>query len=101
MAATDQMYRSQRLLDIVFAVSGVLMLVRIVAMFAQDYNRDYKVEIRRFRDVEEGMANRAALRALPKADDITKAMDDVNKARADQKDRQGELKDLDKEIGSV
>ena len=46
MAATDQTYRSQRMLDIVFGVSCLLMLLSVVWMFAQDYYRDFKVEQR-------------------------------------------------------
>ena len=42
MAATDQTYRKQYTLDIVFGASSVLMLVSIVLMFAQDYYRPFK-----------------------------------------------------------
>lgn len=65
MAATDQIYRSQRLLDIVFGVSCLLMLLSVVWMFAQDYYRDFKVEQRQFRDVETALAERAMLNLLP------------------------------------
>ena len=36
MAATDQNYRNQYALDIVFAVSSILMLVSVLWMFVQD-----------------------------------------------------------------
>ena len=39
MAATDKFYRNQYTLDMVFALSSILMLVSIVWMFMQDYNR--------------------------------------------------------------
>ena len=65
MAATDQTYRKQYTLDIVFAVSSVPMLVSIVLMFAQDYFRPLKLEQRAFRDVEVGVAQRMALAAMP------------------------------------
>lgn len=81
MAATDQTYRNQRTLDIVFGVSCVLMLVSIIAMFAQDYGRSFKVEQRLFRDVEEAMAERAALRMLPDAEEIQQAESAVAEAR--------------------
>ena len=42
MAATDKPYRNQKTLDIVFAVSCILMLVSIVWMLVADYNREYK-----------------------------------------------------------
>jgi mono/diheme cytochrome c family protein len=65
MAATDQTYRPQRTLDIVFGVSCVLMLASIVWMFAQDYFREYKVEVRDFRDVEEAMALSDVMARMP------------------------------------
>ena len=39
MAASDQNYRNQNTLDIVFAITSILMLVSIVLMFVQDYYR--------------------------------------------------------------
>src|SRR5437870_786911 len=65
MAATDQTFRSQRTLDVVFAVSCLLMLVSVIWMFAQDYFREFKVEQRDFRDVEAALAERAALDLVP------------------------------------
>jgi cytochrome c1 len=65
MAATDQTYRNQKMLDIVFAVSGILTLLSLVGMFAQDYFREFKTEQRQFRDVEAAMAERAVLALLP------------------------------------
>src|SRR2546423_1332700 len=58
MAASDQHYRSQKTLDIVFAVSCVAMLLTIGLMFAQDFFRDFKAEQRVFRDVETAAAER-------------------------------------------
>ena len=46
MAATDKPFRDQTTLDIVFAVSNILMLLSIVWMFWQDYDREYKDEQR-------------------------------------------------------
>ncbi len=65
MAATDQAYRNQYRLDIVFAVSSILMLLSIVWMLVDDYRREYKTEQRIFRDVEMAMAQRDALSKLP------------------------------------
>jgi mono/diheme cytochrome c family protein len=65
MAATDQTYRNQRWLDIVFGVSCVLMLVSVVWMFWQDYGREFKVEQRDFRDVESAVAERQMLKLVP------------------------------------
>jgi mono/diheme cytochrome c family protein len=65
MAATDQNYRSQKGLDIVFGVSCVLMLLGVVWMFWQDYGREFKVEQRDFRDVETAIAERQMLNLVP------------------------------------
>jgi cbb3-type cytochrome oxidase cytochrome c subunit len=78
MAASDQTYRKQKLLDIIFAVSGILMLLSIVGMFAQDYFREFKVEQRRFRDVEAAMAERSLLDVLPRSQ--LEALDAAEKA---------------------
>jgi cytochrome c2 len=82
MAATDKTYREQKVLDIVFAVSCVLMLFSIVWMFVQDYNREFKHEQRTFRDVEEAQAERAMLEKVPDADAVKQADEGVTKARA-------------------
>src|SRR4051794_7508159 len=58
MAATDQPFRSQKALDIVFAVSCILMLVSVIWMFVQDYARDWKGDQRKFRDVETAVNER-------------------------------------------
>ena len=52
MAASDKPFNNQRTLDIVFAVSNILMLLSVLWMLVQDYQREYKVEQRAFRDVE-------------------------------------------------
>src|SRR5262249_50947765 len=82
MAATDQTYRSQRTLDIVFGASCVLMLASIIGMFAQDYFRSFKVEQRRFRDVEAALFDRDALRLLPEGKTIDEKEAAVNDAKA-------------------
>ena len=52
MAASDQTYRNQRRLDLVFGISSLLMLIAIVLLFAQDYFQPWKTEQRTFRDVD-------------------------------------------------
>src|SRR5438552_6529899 len=76
MAATDQNYRNQKGLDIVFGVSCVLMLVGVVWMFWQDYSREFKVEQRDFRDVEAAVAERQMLQLVPDQ----KQMEDIEEA---------------------
>ena len=68
MAASDQTYRKQQALHLVFAVSSVAMLATTVWMFWDDYNRPYKKEQRAFRAVEEELAKRAILTAAPNDD---------------------------------
>jgi hypothetical protein len=65
MAASDQTYRNQKALHLVFAVSSVAMLATTVWMFWDDYNRPFKHEQRAFREVEEELAKRAILAAAP------------------------------------
>src|SRR5258708_33101563 len=70
MAATDATYRNQKVLHIIFAISSIVMLLTIVGMFAEDYYRDWKVEQRSFRDVEEEMAKRMLLAATPSQEQV-------------------------------
>src|SRR5262245_30061870 len=65
MAATDQHYRSQKTLDVVFGVSCGLMLLTTVWMFWQDYARSFKSVQRKFRDVEATVAERDLVDKLP------------------------------------
>jgi cbb3-type cytochrome oxidase cytochrome c subunit len=82
MAATDKNYRDQYTLDIVFAVTSILMLISIVWMFMQDYNREYKDEQRSFRDVEAALAQRQALDQMPSFVEFDNAQNAVDEARA-------------------
>ncbi len=81
MAATDQTYRNQKALDIVFAVSSIVLLVSIIWMFVQDYNREWKTEQREFRDVEAAMFTRQAIADMPDPDRYRKAQADLDTAR--------------------
>jgi mono/diheme cytochrome c family protein len=96
MAASDQTYRNQRILDIVFGVSNVLMLLSIIWMFAQDYNREYKKEQRTFRDVESAMSIRGALEKMPTKADFDAAQAQLEKARANLPT--DEIKELENKI---
>src|SRR5207249_2916424 len=96
--ANGQTYRNQRALDIVFAVSCVLMLASIIWMFVQDYNREYKHVQRRFRDVELALTERTMLDKMPNVDTVEQAASAVAQARKHvddvKRDSQGELKEL-------
>ena len=98
MAATDQNYRSQKGLDIVFGVSCVLMLVGVVWMFWQDYSREFKVEQRDFRDVEAAVAERQMLQLVPDQ----KQMEEIEEAetylREARKDRDQAAQKLSKDL---
>src|SRR5438552_157859 len=76
MAASDQTYRNQRRLDLIFGVSSLLMLIAVVLLFAQDYFQPWKTEQRTFRDVDEGITLQAML------SEAHLAWDEVNKAEA-------------------
>jgi cbb3-type cytochrome oxidase cytochrome c subunit len=98
MAATDKPYRNQYGLDVVFAVSSILMLVSIIWMFVQDYNREYKTEQRQFRDVEAAVAQRLALAQLPSAEEVTKAEQTVEQAREARKAQDEQYRSNQQEI---
>jgi mono/diheme cytochrome c family protein len=66
MAARDDTYRNQRWLDIIFAVSCVVMLVSMVWMFAVDYYREFRPVQIRGREVEVALLRRQADDVLEK-----------------------------------
>src|SRR5947207_6185900 len=102
MAATDQTYRSQRGLDVVFGVSSLLMLVSIILMFAQDYYRPWKTEQRAFMKVESVMAERDAFdQVLTVADRYDEAMLKVVTELDNRKKKLEEIEKLDKEIKAL
>src|SRR5258708_405206 len=94
MAATDQTFRNQKTLDLIFGVSGLVMLATIVWMFADDYFRKFKTEQRAFRDVEAAMAQRSLIDLLPKIggeiDDFTNAEKELAEAKAAEKAKKQE-----------
>jgi mono/diheme cytochrome c family protein/nitrate reductase cytochrome c-type subunit len=81
MAATDQPYRNQLTLDVVFGVSCVLMLLTTGWMFWQDYNREYKSVQRTFRDVESSLAERDMVDKLPDPDTVAEKRKALRRAR--------------------
>src|SRR5256885_704766 len=91
MAATDQVYRSQKTLNLVFAVSCVFMLFTVGWMLADDYNRPHKKVQRKFRDVEAQISLAAMLDNLPEVEAVNKARDALAAARQKLADRRKEL----------
>jgi mono/diheme cytochrome c family protein len=92
MAATDKNYRNQYGLDIVFAVSSILMLLSTLWMFIQDYNREFKKEQRTFRDVETAMAQRQAIAQIPSREEFDKARKAVEDAKAERKNKEDAIR---------
>jgi len=101
MAASDQTYRSQKALHVVFAVSSVAMLVTTGWMFWDDYNRPFKKEQRAFRDVEEELAKRAMLAAAP-GEEQRKAVVEAEQAVARAREVRKSVRDqADAEVKSL
>lgn len=100
MAATDQFYRNQKTLDLVFGVSSVLMLVSLLVMFYQDQKKEWKDEQRLARDVEEAMAQRSLLYNFPDADKLKAAHDAVDAAQKalGTDEQKAKLKTLENEL---
>src|SRR5262245_29309095 len=101
MAATDQPYRNQYTLDVVFGISSILMLLSLLWMFVQDYNREYKAEQRPFRDVEVGIAQRAALEQIPSLAEFQAATDAVYKAREEREANDSKVRELRAQIAKL
>ncbi len=101
MAATDQTYRNQRTLDIVFAVSCLLMLGSVVWMFVQDYNREFKSVQREFRDVEEARNERLMLEKLPDPARVEEKRQAVADARKALEAKRAELRPTERELMAV
>jgi mono/diheme cytochrome c family protein len=98
MAATDQPYRNQQILDVVFGVSCVLLLASTVWMFVQDYNRDFKSVQRTFRDVESTLAERDMVDKLPHPDVVKEKRLDLRDARRELARAQREVAGKDRRI---
>ncbi|MGL4552803.1 MAG: c-type cytochrome, partial [Gemmataceae bacterium] len=81
MAASDQHYRSQKTLDLVFGVSCALMLLSTLWMLVQDFSRDFKGVQRQFRDVESTLAERDMVDKLPDAAKVDQGLHAVRLAR--------------------
>jgi cytochrome c2 len=101
MAATDKFLHNQKTLDIVFAVSCILMLLSIVWMFVQDFNREYKVEQRHFRDVEVAVAERTALSKLPDYRQYQAVLRKVEEEKRIKAGKKGDLDGLRQQIVSL
>lgn len=83
MAARDETYRDQRMLDIVFALSCILMLVSLIWMFWVDYNRPFKTVQRRGYDLEVSVLNQTRQDLADRsASEVQQAVDRVKQELA-------------------
>src|SRR5262245_30797060 len=98
MAATDKTYRDQLRLDVIFAVSSILMLISVVMMFMQDYYREFKDEQRVFRDVESRLAQRLALEQIPDEDKMADAEAKVEEAKAARQEKEPDVRNWRKQM---
>ena len=101
MAATDQTYRDQKTLDVVFGVSSLLLLATTLWMFADDYNREWKTEQRAFRDVEAAMFTRQAVADLPDLTEYAALKTKVEKAKEKRTSDAAKIQDYDREINKL
>src|SRR5262245_9203609 len=98
MAATDQPYRSQKALDIIFGVTCGALLFSTVWMFWVDYAREYKTVQRTFRDVEASIAERDLIDRMPDAAAVAALRDSAQSARERLKQQQKYLLDTDRKL---
>ncbi len=56
MPATEKTWRDQTLLHVVFGVTGLLLFVATVWMFAADHDREWKIYQRAMRSIDERLA---------------------------------------------
>jgi hypothetical protein len=101
MAASDAFYRRQYTLDVVFGVSSVLMLVSLIWMFVQDYQREYKTEQRVFRDVESALAQRMALEQIPSGEEVAAAEAKVLEKKREREDNDAKVRELRAELAEL
>ncbi len=92
MAATDQTYRKQSTLDLVFGVSSILMLIGVAWMFVADFNREWKPIQRKFRDVETARNQRLTMDQLPPADSVKTLSDSLAERRKALTDARNKIK---------
>ena len=98
MAATDQNYRNQKTLNVVFAVSCVLMFLSIIWMLVDDYNREFKGVQRDFRNVEAQLSLAQMLDTMPDPDALDTAQAKVLELRKARDDKRKELESQHRDL---
>ncbi|HKB36210.1 MAG TPA: hypothetical protein VKD72_07130, partial [Gemmataceae bacterium] len=91
MAATDKPYRNQPTLNVVFAVSCVVMLLTVLWMLVDDYNREFKGIQRLFRDVEAKHSLVLMLKNMPNPKQVRTDSERLADARTERQQKQTEL----------
>src|SRR5262245_20738388 len=97
MAATDQHYRNQRTLNIVFALSSVAMFASVIWMMVDDYRKQWKRDQREFRNVEVGINLSLMLDNLPTEEELKESREAVADKRQAVEDKKAELTKIRKE----
>src|SRR5262245_19025689 len=101
MAATDQHYRNQKALNLIFALSCIAMFLSVIWMLVDDYNKPFKTVQREFRDMEETVSLTRMLEKLPEAGEVDMARQTVAERRKKLADKKAELGEKRKELAAV
>ena len=106
MPATEETYRNQSTLHVVFGVSSIAMLLAIVWMIMADHLRPWKEVQREFHHVEEAKLSAARQKAedAQRANYQTQidALDaKIKKTEENAEQRSSDIRKLDKEISSL
>src|SRR4051794_38106097 len=98
MAATDQHYRSQYGLDVIFGVSCAALLLSTLWMFIDDYNRDFKKVQKTFRDVEASLAQREMIDKMPDAAEVSRRTKELAAYREELDEARARVAGVDAEL---
>ena len=103
MPASDETYRSQPILHLVFAISSIAMLLATVWMVMDDHLRPWKEVQREFQGVERAKLKAAYEEKLAEQKDKYQAQIDeidrkVQEAEAGAEQRAAELRQIDREL---
>ncbi len=101
MAATDQTYRKLKALHIVFGVSCLLMLVSVIWMFVQDFNKEYKpIQSENSTRSKNRAIWRAMLQQLPRGEDLQEKINNAEAARQEYAKAQTDMRAEEKKYSA-
>ncbi|MGC8640500.1 MAG: c-type cytochrome [Isosphaeraceae bacterium] len=106
MPASEETYRRQPTLHIIFAISSIVMTLSIVWMIMADHLRPWKQVQRDFHKIERAKLKASEREAVEKqqADDqarITRIDEQIRQAEAGAVQRAADLKKLDRELNGI